>query len=73
MTISLSFRKKNGVNMGTSLHSRYSSTIIVEHIAKKMQTKLVDSIVSSSGKLSVLIDEATSLSHKSAFIVNVEV
>ncbi|GAA6094967.1 E3 SUMO-protein ligase KIAA1586-like [Tachysurus ichikawai] len=35
----------NGVNMGTSLHSR---------------------------KLSVLIDEATSLSHKSAMIVNVK-
>jgi hypothetical protein len=69
----IELQEKNGVNMGTSLHSRYSSTIIVEHIAKKMQTKLVDSIVSSSGKLSVLIDEATSLSHKSAFIVNVNV
>ena len=52
----IELQEKNGVNMGTSLHSRYSSTIIVEHIAKKMQTKLVDSIVSSSGKLSVLID-----------------
>lgn len=28
---------KNGVNMGTSLHSRYSSTKIVEHIATEMQ------------------------------------
>ncbi len=29
----------NGVNMGTSLHSRYSSTKIVEHIATEMQNK----------------------------------
>lgn len=32
-------QEKNGVNMGTSLHSRYSSTKIVEHIAKEMQKK----------------------------------
>jgi len=64
--------EKNGVNMGTSLHSRYSSTKIVEHIAKEMQKKIVHSIVSSSSKLSVLIDEATSLSHKSAMIVSVK-
>ncbi len=62
----------NGVNMGTSLHSRYSSTKIVEHIATEMQNKIVHSIVSFSSKLSVLIDEATSLSHKSAMIVNVK-
>ncbi|XP_055497234.1 E3 SUMO-protein ligase KIAA1586-like [Leucoraja erinacea] len=68
----IELQEKNGVTMGTSLHSRFSSTTIVEHIAKKMQTKIVDSIVSSSSKLSVLIDEATSLSHKSATIVNVK-
>lgn len=68
----IELQEKNGVNMGTSLHSRYSSTKIVEHIAKEMQKKIVSSIVSSSSKLSVLIDEATSLSHKSAMIVNVE-
>ena len=37
-----------------------------------MQKKIVNSIVSSSSKLSVLIDEATSLSHKSAMTVNVK-
>ncbi|XP_073672010.1 E3 SUMO-protein ligase KIAA1586-like [Paramisgurnus dabryanus] len=68
----IELQEKNGVNMGTSLHSRYSSTKIVEHIAKEMQKKIVDSIVSSSSKLSVLIDEATSLSHKSAMIVNIK-
>uniref|UniRef100_A0A3Q1FSS3 DUF4371 domain-containing protein n=1 Tax=Acanthochromis polyacanthus TaxID=80966 RepID=A0A3Q1FSS3_9TELE len=65
-------QQKNGVIMGTSLHSRYSSTAIVQHIAREMQKKNVDSIVSSSSKLSVLIDEATSLSHKSAMIVCVK-
>lgn len=37
-----------------------------------MQKKIVGSIVLSSSKLSVLIDEATSLSHKSAIIVYVK-
>lgn len=44
---------KNGANMGSNLHSRYSSTKIVEHIAKEMQKKIVNSIVKSSSKLSV--------------------
>ncbi|XP_041844546.1 E3 SUMO-protein ligase KIAA1586-like [Melanotaenia boesemani] len=68
----IELQQRNGINMGTSLHSRYSSTAIVQHIAKEMQKKIVDSIVSSSSKLSVLIDEATSLSHKSAMIVYVK-
>ena len=68
----IELQQKNGVNMGTSLHSRYSSTAIVQHIAKEMQKKIVGTIVSSSSKLSVLIDEATSLSHKSAMIVYVK-
>ena len=41
-------------------------------MAKEMQKKIVHSIVSSSSKLSVLIDEATSLSHKSAMVINVK-
>lgn len=68
----IELQEKNGVNLGTSLHSRYSCTKIVEHVAREMQTKIVNSIVSSSNKLSVLIDEATSASHKSAMIVNVK-
>uniref|UniRef100_A0A667YKI2 HAT C-terminal dimerisation domain-containing protein n=1 Tax=Myripristis murdjan TaxID=586833 RepID=A0A667YKI2_9TELE len=68
----IELQQKNGVNISTSLHSRYSSTAIVQHIAKEMQKKIVGSIVSSSSKLSVLIDEATSLSHKSAMIVYVK-
>uniref|UniRef100_A0A3B4VPG3 HAT C-terminal dimerisation domain-containing protein n=1 Tax=Seriola dumerili TaxID=41447 RepID=A0A3B4VPG3_SERDU len=68
----IELQQKNGVNMGTSLHSRYSSTAIVQHIAKEMQKKIVGTIVSSSSKLSVLIDEATSLSHKSVMIVYVK-
>ncbi|KAJ3591725.1 hypothetical protein NHX12_006857 [Muraenolepis orangiensis] len=69
----IELQEKNGANMGTSLHSRYSSTKIVEHIAKEMQKKIVHSIVTSSSKLSVLMDEATSISHKSAMIVNLKV
>lgn len=73
MTISLSFRKKKGVNMGTSLHcTGHCSTKIIEHTAKEMQKKKVNSIVSSSSNLSFHIDKATPLSHKSAMIINVK-
>ncbi|KAJ3609191.1 hypothetical protein NHX12_023715 [Muraenolepis orangiensis] len=37
-----------------------------------MQKKIVHSIVTSSSKLSVLIDEASSISHTSAMIVNLK-
>lgn len=36
----IELKEKNGVNVGTSLHSRYSSTKIVEHIAKEMLMRL---------------------------------
>uniref|UniRef100_A0A1A8ABM8 Chromosome 5 open reading frame 54 n=1 Tax=Nothobranchius furzeri TaxID=105023 RepID=A0A1A8ABM8_NOTFU len=68
----IELQERNGVYLGTSLHSWYSCTKIVEHVAKEMQAKIVNSIVSSSSKLSVLIDEATSASHKSAMIVSVK-
>lgn len=58
--------------MGQILHSRFSATNIIEHIAKEMQCSIVNNIVSSSSKLAVLIDEASTLSRKATMIVNIK-
>ncbi len=60
----------NGVKMGHIFHSRFSATNIIESIAKEMLCSIVNNIVSSSSKLAVLIDEASTLSRKTTMIVN---
>lgn len=67
----IGLQENNGVDLATSLHSRYSCTKIAENVAEEIQT-IVNSIVSSSSKLAVLFNEATSASHKSAMIVSVK-
>ena len=59
----------NGVNMGIILHSRNTSSKIIEHIAREMERRIVSSIVNSSAKLSVLIDESTTVSKKPVLII----
>jgi len=50
-----------GIDLGVILHSRYTATNIVNHIAGEMRKKVVNNTVSCSAKLSVLIDESTTL------------
>ncbi|KAG5857213.1 hypothetical protein ANANG_G00016810 [Anguilla anguilla] len=68
----IELQQLNGVKMGQILHSRFSANQIVEHIAKEMQSSIVNSIVSSSSKLALLIDEASTLSRKTTMIVNIK-
>lgn len=49
----------NGVNLGQTLYSKYSSTSIINHIATQMRNKIVQNIMSTNSKISVLIDEST--------------
>ena len=62
-------QKLNGAKLGQILHSRYSATAIVDHIANTMRKRLVNSLLESNNKISILIDESTSLSKKSVLIV----
>ena len=57
--------------MGSTLHSRYSATQIIKHVASEIHSKIVSSIIASSSKLAVLIDETSSLSHKAVMTVSV--
>jgi len=62
----------NGLNLGTTLHSRYSSTKIISHIADKMKTKIVQNIMATASKISILIDESTTVSSLSGMVVYVK-
>lgn len=61
----------NGVDLGTCLHSRHSATAIINHIAVNMRKQMVQRLLRDSTKISVLIDESTSLSKKSAMVVTI--
>jgi hypothetical protein len=62
-------QKCNGVHLGSILHSRYSCTSIVNHIAYKMREVIVKNIINSGSKISILIDESTTVSSKSCMAV----
>jgi len=56
--------------MGLVLHSHCSATQIIKHVANEMQNKIISNIMASSRKLAVLIDEASSLSHKAVMTIS---
>ena len=68
----IELQKANGISLGSILHSRYSATTIIDHIATKMREQLVKNIIDCSAKLSVLIDESTTLSSKTSMVVYIK-
>ncbi|KAL4082353.1 hypothetical protein QTP88_030035 [Uroleucon formosanum] len=62
-------QQMNGVLLGQTLHSRYSSTSIIDHIATKMRNKIVQNIIETNSKISILIDESTTNSSSSGMII----
>lgn len=59
----------NGIDLGSILHSRFTAKNIINHIANEMRKQLISRIVNLQSKLSVLIDESTSLSNKTTLII----
>jgi hypothetical protein len=59
----------NGIDMGRTLHSNVTCSEIMSHIAKLMKQKIVDSIIHNRTKISLLVDESTSISNQSVLIV----
>jgi len=68
----LKLQKLNGIKIGTTLHSRFSCTNIVDHISLKMKQKIVSNIVETEAKLSVLIDESTTISAVCGMVVYIK-
>lgn len=54
------------------MHSRYSATTIIDHIATKMREQLVKNIINCSAKIAILIDESTSLILKTIMVIYIK-
>ena len=65
----LELQELNGLNMGRILHSRFSCANILDHIAKEMKKKISETINENNLKISIMIDESTTLNKKSALVM----
>ena len=62
----------NGVDIGRTLQSDKSCHKVCDHIGNEMRARICKIIIESGSKISVLIDEATSISKKSTLIVYIK-
>ena len=62
----------NGLDVGRALHSNVTCTEIVNHVANQMKRKTVESIITHRTKISILLDESTSLSNQAVLIVYIQ-
>ena len=63
----------NGVDIGTTLQSDKSCRAILNHIGHEMQFKICKIVIDSDTKMSIIIDESTTISKKSALIIYIKV
>ena len=59
----------NGIDLGLRLHSRQSATTIIDHVAIEMRNKLFTHVQEIQGKVSIIIDESTTLSNRSTLLI----
>lgn len=59
----------NAINCGHILYSNHACSNIVGHIAGEMRAEIVQHIVTSQSKLSILVDESTSVSNVQSMVV----
>ena len=62
-------QEANGTNLGTGLHSRFSATGMIDCIAEEMRSRLCKEIIKNNQKLSIIIDESTTVSRKSCLLL----
>jgi hypothetical protein len=65
--------EKNGMPRCSMLFSEKACSSIIEHIASEMQKKLISYLKNTDIPFSVLVDESTTLSSKTALIIYVRV
>ena len=68
----IDLQKKNGIDIGVTLQSHYSSTKIIKNISSEFRKNLILKLISEEQKLSVLIDESTTLGRESVSIVYIK-
>ena len=60
------------VDVGNTLHDRKTCTRMVDTIAKLMRKSLVDFINNSPGKITLIVDESTTISNVSCLIIYIK-
>jgi len=64
-------QEANGTNLGTGLYSRFSATGMIDYTAKEMQFRPCKDILKNNQKLSIIIDESTTVSRKSCLLSHI--
>ncbi|CAM2096660.1 unnamed protein product [Caretta caretta] len=59
----------NGIEMGRLLHSRTVCVDIINHIATEMKKRIVNKIINNKAKITVLVNESTTLTGNSTLII----
>lgn len=59
----------NGLDMGRVLQRNVSCSNIIDHIALKMRKKIALDIIENNRKITILVDESTTLSKKSMLVI----
>ena len=62
----------NGANLGMCLYSRSTATVVIDMIASEMCRKICNRILEVNGKISILVDESTTISNKTTLIVYIK-
>ena len=62
-------QQANGLDIGTCLHSRYAGTAMIDSIAEDMLKILCDSLIKNNQRVSIMLDESTTVSRKSCLVV----
>uniref|UniRef100_A0A336LJI3 CSON007164 protein n=1 Tax=Culicoides sonorensis TaxID=179676 RepID=A0A336LJI3_CULSO len=65
----IKLQELNGVDLGHSLHSRQTGTKIVEFLSRTFRKKIYNYIIEQKSRISIMIDEATTVSSKAVLIV----
>ena len=66
----LDLQERNGIEIGITLHSRWSCNAMVDIIAKTMRLSTIDEITANDKMIAFIIDGSTSLAKASCLIVN---
>ena len=65
----LELHELNGSYVGFGLRSRFTATNMVDHISSEMRKTVCSEIQKAEGKISILIDESTTVSNTSSLII----
>lgn len=65
----IDLQKKNNVEFGFSLHSRFIVPLVAKLISTEIRRIIFGKLINTGCKISIIIDEASTVSHKSVLVV----